>query len=145
MRKYNMLHHYHINEDSKQEIRRKTFSNVVIGRKSYNRTYEEVDADPNPTTLYANSYPFYDLGFSVRAGVHYYLYSKAILLLGTEKHKELLMRAYDLKDIGCFGLTELTHGSNVKGILTEAHYDHQNQQFVMHSPSKEGIFNEIQP
>jgi acyl-CoA oxidase len=145
MRKHDLLHHYHITEDSKDEVRRKTFSNIIIARKAYNRTYEEVDADPNSASLYGNSWVFYDLGFSVRAGVHYFLYSKAIRLLGTEKHNDLLIRAYDMKDIGCFGLTELTHGSNVKGILTEAHYDHQNQEFVMHSPSKEGIFVEIQP
>ena len=31
------------------------------------------------------------------------------------------------------------HGSNVRGILTEAHYDHENKEFVLNSPSKEAM------
>lgn len=59
--------------------------------------------------------------------------------LGTERHQTLLSRAYAFQDFGCFGLTELNHGSNVKGILTEAHYDHANKQFIIHTPSKEAM------
>lgn len=31
------------------------------------------------------------------------------------------------------------HGSNVKGLLTEAHYDHENRQIIIHSPSRESM------
>lgn len=71
--------------------------------------------------------------------MHTYLYAKSIFLLGTEKHRELLERTITLKDYGCFALTELTHGSNVKGILTEAHYDHSTREFVINSPSKNAM------
>jgi acyl-CoA oxidase len=58
------------------------------------------------------------MNFCIRAGVHNFLYGRAIFLLGTEKHKEFILKALDLKDVGCFALTELNHGSNVKGIET---------------------------
>lgn len=31
------------------------------------------------------------------------------------------------------------HGSNVKGMMTEAHYDHSSKELVIHSPSKDAI------
>lgn len=61
---------------------------------------------------------------SLVLGVHYLLYIKTLYNLGTDKHAEFRRRAVEWKDIGCFALTELTHGSNVKGIMTEAHYCH---------------------
>jgi acyl-CoA oxidase len=131
-----MLHHFHITEASKEEVRYQTLINAINSKRFYTKSAEESDADPNPVSLYSNALVYYDLGYTVRAGVHFFLYLKAIKLLGTEKHQELLMRAFNMKDMGCFGLTELTHGSNVKGILTEAHYDHKTKEFVMHSPSK---------
>lgn len=72
-------------------------------------------------------------------GVHYFLYTKTIKNLGTEKHKEYLRRAADLTDMGAFGMTELGHGSNVQSIETTAHYEHETKSFVLNSPTETSI------
>jgi acyl-CoA oxidase len=79
------------------------------------------------------------MSFCILGGVHSFLYTRAMFLLGTEKHKEFILRGTAVQEVGCFGLTELYHGSNVKGIQTEAHYDHKNKEFVINSPHKEAM------
>jgi len=37
--------------------------------------------------------------------------------------------------IGCYGQTELGHGSNVRGIECEARWNHQTKDFIIHSPT----------
>ena len=60
---------------------------------------------------------------------------KTIKNLGTEKHRPYLVRAATLKDIGCFCMTELSHGSNVQGLKTTATYDPIKKSFILNTPT----------
>lgn len=74
----------------------------------------------------------------MKMGVHLGLYAKCIYNLGVKQHQRYLERAFAFKDIGCFGLTELGHGSNTRGIRTTAVYEHGTRTFTINTPTREG-------
>ena len=81
----------------------------------------------------------YDESISTKLVVNLQLYYKTIINLGTEIHEEWARRCEEGEDIGCFGLTELGHGSNVRGIKTIATYDKEAKEFVLHTPSQDAM------
>ena len=52
-----------------------------------------------------------------------------------EQYKEWWPRVDSWEIIGCYGQTELGHGSNVRGIETIAKYDPATKEFTVHSPT----------
>jgi len=68
-------------------------------------SYDTYVQDPNKLTLICSAFVNYDYGYSVKSGVHIYLYTRALANLGTERHKIYLDRASTLQDVGGFALT----------------------------------------
>lgn len=92
---------------------------------------------------------FFDLSLVVKAGVHFGLFGGSIYFLGTERHhRGVLPKVASLELPGCFAMSELAHGSNVRDVETVAIYDDITGEFVVHTPSegarKEWIGNAAQ-
>ena len=135
-------HHFHLKDYPLDEIRSRSFDKLKISYKNAPDLEAAKQMDfsvANRLTLYSNGFIANDLNFCILGGVHSYLYCRAIFQLGTEKHRNQFLKAIGFNQIGCFGLTQLLHGSNVKGIWTQAHYDHKNKEFVINTPSKQAM------
>lgn len=76
-------------------------------------TPEKIAENIDAFDMKVSSLNNFDASVVVRIMVHYGLYCKTIKNLGTEKHMKTLMDGVKCKHLGCFGLTELGHGSNV--------------------------------
>lgn len=81
----------------------------------------------------------FDYATCTRYLVQYGLYCKTIKNLGTERHRQALLDGCSLKTFGCYGLTELGHGSNVRGMEITAEFDKDTQEFILNSPTKTAI------
>ncbi|RZC46593.1 hypothetical protein C5167_039538 [Papaver somniferum] len=77
----------------------------------------------------------YDHSLAIKVGVHFFLWGGAIQFFGTKRHHDKWLKDtenYVVK--GCFAMTELGHGSNVRGIETITTYDRNTGEFVINTP-----------
>ncbi|XP_043774709.1 acyl-coenzyme A oxidase-like protein isoform X10 [Cervus elaphus] len=79
-----------------------------------------------------------DMATGVKCGIIYWLFGGAIRNLGGPAHvTQWLQPLQEQKYTGMFAMTERGHGSNVRGIQTEATFDFSAQEFVINTPCKD--------
>ncbi|HCH62485.1 MAG: acyl-CoA oxidase [Deltaproteobacteria bacterium] len=78
----------------------------------------------------------FDLSLLVKFGVQFGLFGGAIYFLGTERHHTLLHDVATLRLPGCFAMTEIGHGSNVRALGTTATYAPETDTLVIHTPDR---------
>ena len=79
---------------------------------------------------------FHDLSLTIKFTVQFGIWLGSVLLLGNARqHAELLHQIGTFELPGCFAMTEIGHGSNVRELETTATYDPATEEFVIHSPT----------
>ncbi|XP_074065374.1 acyl-coenzyme A oxidase-like protein [Macrotis lagotis] len=76
-----------------------------------------------------------DMATGVKCGIIYWLFGGAVRNLGSSGHvAKWFQPLQEQKYTGMFAMTERGHGSNVKGIQTEATFDLTTQEFIIDTP-----------
>ncbi|XP_064623522.1 acyl-coenzyme A oxidase-like protein isoform X2 [Lineus longissimus] len=75
------------------------------------------------------------MSVGIKMGVMAWLFGGAVMNLGSERHAaEWFTPLSELQFTGMFAMSERGHGSNVRGIQTEAHYDCKTEEFIINTP-----------
>ena len=105
-----------------------------LGRLGFPEQYGGT-ADPAGGVAVFETLAYGDLSVVVKFGVQFGLFGGSVLQLGTERHHEKLLEAIATLDMpGCYAMTEVDHGSNVRDLETTATYDGATSEFVVHTP-----------
>jgi acyl-CoA oxidase len=106
------------------------------GARSFPREHGGQD-DPGGRIATFQTVGHSDLSLLVKMGVQFGLFGGAVHRLGTDKHHRAYLRDIGTLDLpGCFAMSESGHGSDVRSIRTQARYDAEAGEFVLHTPDE---------
>eukprot|EP00644_Phytophthora_capsici_P015545 jgi/Phyca11/575086/estExt2_Genewise1.C_PHYCAscaffold_700091 len=98
--------------------------------------FMEHGADVDKRDTLADIVGVFDLSMWTRNGVHFGLFLGAIMGQGDQSQQdEWMLPTMMLELFGCYGMTELGHGSFTRGFETTATFDVKTDEFVIHTPT----------
>lgn len=131
-------YHYELPKDEERELVLKWLK--ILAREGYGAiAYPDVVPGAEDMSDFMASFEtlaYFDLSLVIKYGVQFGLFGGSIYFLGTERHHALLEDTASVELPGCFAMTELGHGSNVRGLLTTATYDHSTREWVINTPNE---------
>lgn len=80
---------------------------------------------------------YFDQSLVIKYGVQFGLWGGSIFFLGSDEQREKwLPQVANAELPGCFAMSELGHGSNVRDLETTATFDVETGEWIIHSPNE---------
>ncbi len=111
----------------------------ILAEKDYGKlSFPEAYGGKEDTAAFVTAFQtiaYHDLSLVVKFGVQFGLFGGSVYNLGSEHHHEKYLADIGSMALpGCFAMTEIGHGSNVRDIETTATYDADSDSFIIHTP-----------
>lgn len=96
----------------------------------------QIGENPDVFLSVMNVLHLYDASLAIKTGVNFGLFGGSICKCGEpEQVNEYLNKLNRGEIFGCLAITEIGHGSNLKGLETTSHYDPHLDCFIINSPT----------
>lgn len=90
--------------------------------------------DPTKFHCLSHELGFFDFNLMMRMGLQFGFVLRAVSRLGSDEQDHWLDKLANMELLACLAMTEVDHGSNVKGLQTTATYDTSTRSFVLQTP-----------